>query len=322
MKPFALLVTLAFAVVAAAVPAAAASSDIALRTSYGSLFGTLEMPDGAHGPVPVAIIVPGSGPVDRNGDTKLGITADSYELLADALAARGIATVRYDKRGVAASAGAMPDPPSLLDLDFYVDDCIGWARKLSADRRFSRVALVGPNEGSLIALFAARQTPVDAVVSVGGAGRLLGDVIVAQIQAEGPQAEPLVGPARQAVSAIRFGADPSDLPKALQPVFPPGSTTFLQQFFNADPVKAAAALKVPYAVVQGTADIQMTEDDAQALADAAPHATLTLVPHMTAMMKDAKDDTRAASVATYTDPSEPLDPKAVDAIAAGITATR
>jgi pimeloyl-ACP methyl ester carboxylesterase len=171
-------------------------------------------------------------------------------------------------------------------------------------------------------LLAANRAPVDAVVSVSGSGRPLGDVIVEQLAAQGPAAAPLVAPARKAVAELKAGKAPTDLPAPLAQLFPAYLTTFLMQDFNADPIAAAHALTAPLAVVQGTADIQITPADAERLHAADPRSTLTLVPHMTHILKDATDDSRAASIATYTDAAAPIDPTAVDAIAKGIVARR
>ena len=81
----------------------------------GTLSGTLELPTGS-GPFPVALIVAGSGPVDRDGNSpKSGLQTDCYKLLAEALAGRGIASLRYDKRGV---AEVQAPPPMNLRCGF------------------------------------------------------------------------------------------------------------------------------------------------------------------------------------------------------------
>ena len=60
------------------------------------LAGTLA--DAGKG-APVLLIIPGSGPTDRDGNSPLGVKAGTYRLLAEALAARGVSSVRIDKRG-------------------------------------------------------------------------------------------------------------------------------------------------------------------------------------------------------------------------------
>ncbi|MGH8164360.1 MAG: alpha/beta hydrolase [Rhodanobacteraceae bacterium] len=88
------------------------SQPITLKTATGDISGTLVAPSGssAH---PVVLIIAGSGPTDRDGNSAVAagpgksVHPDSYRLLASDLAAQGIASVRYDKRGVGASAAAM-----------------------------------------------------------------------------------------------------------------------------------------------------------------------------------------------------------------------
>ncbi len=302
----------------AAEPARAAVTDTTLVTPTGTLYGTMTLPDGATGPVPVALIIAGSGPFDRDGNSLPNVTAAPYRLLAEALATRGIATVRYDKRGVAASRASGAVPASGPTFTGYVDDAIGWLAQLRTDKRFSRVTLVGHSEGALIALLAATRAPADGVVSIAGAGRPIGDLLVEQVSAQGPVAQPLIEPLRAALAAAKVGHVPTNVPEPLKSLFLPMNATFLQQWMNVDPAAVARTLSAPLAIVQGLADIQITEQDARLLAAANPRAVLTLVPHMTHMLKDARDGSRTASLATYSDATGPLDPLAVDAIFTGI----
>ena len=78
------------------------SEEVTLETATGTLRGTLLRP-AAEGTFPVALIIAGSGPTDRNGNSPLGVNSNYLKMLADSLARHGIASLRYDKRGVAAS---------------------------------------------------------------------------------------------------------------------------------------------------------------------------------------------------------------------------
>lgn len=85
--------------------AEASSDPILIETGRGTIYGTLEIPKGDDF-VPVALIISGSGPTDRDGNNSLIGKNNSLKLLAEGLALKGIASVRYDKRGIAASAAA------------------------------------------------------------------------------------------------------------------------------------------------------------------------------------------------------------------------
>ena len=84
----------------------------------GDLAGTLVAP--AEGQ-PLVLIIPGSGPTDRDGNSPLGVTAAPYRLLADALAERGIGTLRIDKRGMFASKAAVADANAVTIADYVTD---------------------------------------------------------------------------------------------------------------------------------------------------------------------------------------------------------
>src|SRR5579872_4850595 len=101
MKRSMFLTAAGSAVAAGSLPrfARAAESDISLETATGTIYGTLTLPAG-NAPVPIVLIVAGSGPTDRDGNSPgLPGKNDAYKLLAAALAQRGIASIRYDKRG-------------------------------------------------------------------------------------------------------------------------------------------------------------------------------------------------------------------------------
>lgn len=67
------------------------------------------------------LIIPGSGPTDRDGNNLLGVKASTYRLLAHELAAKGVSSVRIDKRGMFASAAAVPDANAVTMKDYVRD---------------------------------------------------------------------------------------------------------------------------------------------------------------------------------------------------------
>ena len=144
----------------------------------GTLQGTL-----AKG-TPAVLIVPGSGPTDRDGNSPLGISAQSYKLLADALAQRGIASVRIDKRGMFGSAGAVPDANDVT-VGNYVSDIESWADTISARTGGQCVWLLGHSEGGLLSMAAAAKDPARycGLLLVASPGVNVGDVIRAQLAA-------------------------------------------------------------------------------------------------------------------------------------------
>src|SRR5262245_21486419 len=153
-----------------------------MATATGTIRGTLVVPPAAD-KVPIVLIIAGSGPTDRNGNsTLLPGKNNAYKMLAESLAAAGIASLRYDKRGLGGSAKAAgPGEPSLR-FDMYVDDAVSWVAQLRADKRFSTVIVVGHSEGSLIGMLAARKAKADGFVSIAGVAHRASDVLRDQLR--------------------------------------------------------------------------------------------------------------------------------------------
>jgi uncharacterized protein len=118
-----------------------AAEPVTLETATGTIFGTLEMPEGTR-PVPVALVISGSGPADRDGNIAFFGRNDSLKMLAQELASKGIASVRYDKRGIAASAPAGANEED-LSFETYIEDAELLSKLLRHDRRFSRLVIIG-----------------------------------------------------------------------------------------------------------------------------------------------------------------------------------
>lgn len=133
----------------------AATLERDIQVDNGTLIkGTLDLPENAA-PVPVVLLVADGGPIDRNGNAP-GAASDCLRLLAHALADKGIASVRYDKR----------DPGAAIDKQ--ADDAAAWIELLKTDPRFSKVVVVGHGEGLLVGLLAANRVGANGFVSLAG----------------------------------------------------------------------------------------------------------------------------------------------------------
>lgn len=265
---------------------------------------------------PVVLMIPGSGPTDRDGNNPLGVAAAPYRLLAEALAAKGVSSVRVDKRGLGGSKAAVANGNDVTIGD-YAADTHSWVASIRARTKAKCVWVLGHSEGALVALASAQQPQgICGVVLVSGAGRKLSDVIREQLRAN-PANAPVLDSAMAALDSLDKGehVDVAGMHPALQKLFAPQVQGFLIDMFRHDPAKLAGALKVPLLIVQGEHDIQVSVADAHALADAQPKAKLVLVPTMNHVLKDVASDDRQANLATYADPSLPVDTTLVDSIA-------
>jgi pimeloyl-ACP methyl ester carboxylesterase len=304
----------------ALVPLAAAADSPAydLVTPTGTLGGTVDLPSAAR--CPVVIVIAGSGLVDRDGNGGAALHTDVYKQLGAALAARGVACIRYDKRGIAASAAALADPATTT-VDVAIADAVAWIAKARADGRFTRVLIAGHSEGALIGMLAAQRAPIDAFVSLEGPGRTLDQTLRAQLGDRLLGAPRLLAAAQRIMDQIAAGKPPTDVPPELAPLFNPGSFAYVHSEFSIDPAIQIAKLRVPCTIVQGTYDLQVSVDDGKRLAAAVPAARFILVERMSHMLKIATSDVLAEQVPTvYRDPSLPVAPAVVDAVVAAANA--
>ena len=286
-------------------------SPATLTTTSGVLHGTLLRPSApARGPV--VLLISGSGPTDRNGNSPLLPGANnSLKLLAEGLAAKGIASLRYDKRGIAASQAGAP-PERDLRFETYIDDASAWITQLRADPRFTAVVVVGHSAGSLIGMVAAARASAAGFVSIAGAGRPAQDILREQLGRQLPA--PMLASAERAIATLAAGRQADSTPPELASLFRPSVQPYLISWFRYDPAKEIALLRVPVLIAQGTTDIQVPTADAHRLAAAAPSATLLIIDGMNHVLKSVGPDP-AAQRSSYGDPSLPVVPSLIDAIA-------
>ncbi|KAE9645706.1 alpha/beta fold hydrolase [Pseudomonas sp. PB103] len=274
---------------------------VTLDTGTGELFGSLLLPK-SDKPVPVVLIISGSGPTDRDGNNPDGGRNDSLKRLAWVLAKHNIASVRYDKRGVAASLAATPDERN-LSVEAYVADAQAWARKLKADPRFGPLILLGHSEGAMIATLAAPNAEATALISLSGTARPIDQVLREQLARSLPP--PLMLRSNELLDSLKAGHTDDDVPQPLQVIFRPSVQPYLISLFRQDPAKAFAQLKMPALIIQGSNDIQVGVDDAKLLKASKPDAELVVIEGMNHVMRIVHNDMKR-QLASYKDPNLPL----------------
>lgn len=283
-----------------------------LDTGSGVLEGSLLLPKSDR-PVPIALLIAGSGPTDRDGNNPMGRN-DSLKRLAQGLAGKGIASLRYDKRGIAASQPAAPDERT-LSVERYVDDAVAWGQRLKADPRFDRLILIGHSEGALIASLAAQRAGADALVSIAGSGRPIDQVLRTQLESRLPP--PLLNYSEALLAELKAGRSHEQVPDALQVLFRPSVQPYLISLFRQDPAAAFSRLRIPALIVQGSHDLQVGLADAEALHAAKPDAELAMIEGMNHVLRIVPAEA-ARQLPSYHEPQRPLARALVERIAAFI----
>jgi len=293
-------------------PQAQRSEELTASNEVGTLHGTLLLPSGRP-PFPVVLIVAGSGPVDRDGNWVPALHTDAYRLLAEGLASKGVASLRYDKRGVGASAAAVGRVEEMR-IEMEADDVNRFMAVLRRDARLGRLVLAGHSLGSLLSILAAEAASADAYASLEGAGRPIGTVLREQLARQIIDAN-LLAQANAIIDQLEAGRTVASVPDVLAALFAPSVQPYLISWMKYDPPRELAKLSGPALIVQGTTDVQVGVADAQLLAAARPDATLAIVQGMCHVLKlagSSPDSQRSA----YTDPSLPLVPEIVERLAA------
>ena len=298
---------------------ALAQTEVTAPGPQGPLAGTM-LGDGKG---PVVLMVPGSGPTDRDGNNPLAVAGAPYKRLAEALAAGGVTTVRVDKRGMFGSKAAIPDANAVTIAD-YAADVHGWAKVLRARTGARCVWVLGHSEGGLVALQAA-QRPADlcGVILLSSPGRPAGAIMHDQLAAN-PANAPLMGQIDTLFAAYAAGRpiDRARLDPAIAQSFPPQLDGYMASLLSTDPARLISAYPGPVLIEQGTRDLQVSVADAKSLAAAQPRARLELVPDTNHVLRHVASDDRAANLATYADASAPLADGVVGPILSFLRAAR
>lgn len=276
---------------------------ITLKTTQGDLAGTLLVPETLKTKKwPVVLIIAGSGPTDQDGNsTLLPGKNNSLKMLAEGLAKAGVASLRYDKRGVGKSASAAIQEADLR-FSHFVEDAKAWVELLQADTRFSEVIVAGHSEGALIGMIVAKETKVSQYISIAGAGQRADKLLKEQLA---QQPDFIKDEAYKILDELVIGKTVDKPNPMLNSLFRPSVQPYLISWFNYDPEAIIKTLDIPILLVQGTTDIQVGVKEAKNLKTANPKAELLLIEDMNHVLKLSSAD-RMENLATYSNPKLPL----------------
>jgi hypothetical protein len=273
--------------------------EITLETKTGDIKGSLLIPSVLE-KTAVVLIIAGSGPTDRNGNNPM-MTNNSLKMLAKELQKNGIASVRYDKRGIGESKNSGLQE---IDLRFedYVQDVEGWIKLLKEDERFSNIIVLGHSEGSLIGMIASHKQEAKKFISVAGVGIPAGDILRKQLKGQ-PQF--ILDESLKIIEKLENGETVEKVSQMLYSLFRPSVQPYMISWFKYNPQIEIAKLNKPILIIQGTTDIQVSVSDADKLASANKKSQKQIIEGMNHILKEAELD-RQKNIQTYSMPDLPL----------------
>ncbi|MCD4791167.1 MAG: lysophospholipase [Bacteroidales bacterium] len=282
-------------------------NSVTLETESGNIQGTLLIPDDSLN-IPVALIIAGSGPTDRDGNNAM-MKNNSLKMLAEELCKKNIASLRYDKRGIAASNDAGLDEKELR-FENYVDDAVAWIELLKQEKQFNKIVVIGHSEGSLIGMIASQKAPADIFISIAGVGQSADKTLKEQLKSQ-PQI--VIDAAFPIIDSLVQGKTVDNIDPMLYSLFRPSVQPYIISWFKYDPQNEIKKLKQPVLIVQGTTDIQVSVNDANNLFNANKSAKLEIIEGMNHIFKEAESD-REKNISTYSQPDLPVKKELIEVI--------
>ena len=268
--------------------------EVVIACDWGDISATLSTP--AEGSDVAVLIVAGSGPTDRNGNSGQALNTYAYKMLSDDLVKGGVAVMRYDKRAIGRSS--LNDPTTIPNLTFddFVDDAVRCVDYLRSEG-FKRVIVAGHSEGGEIALHIALRDDVvaDGLVLLCCPGFAMDQILTAQLSAQlVPQYMGLMATATNIMKRIKRGemVPAESIPQELISLFHPSVQTFLCSSMAFDPAELMSRVEQPTLIISGGRDIQVAKSNAERLVAQAKNGTHLHFEQMTHILKDADTNDR------------------------------
>ncbi len=230
---------------------------------------------------PLVIFIAGSGPTDRNGNSKM-TKSDCYLQLSDSLSNMGISTLRLDKRGIGNSIIDSFKEES-MNIDTLVSDIDKIVDSMSNRKEFSKIYLLGHSEGSLIGILASQKNKfVNGLISIAGAGTSADSIILLQLSSQPKQVINIVS---NYLDTLKQGKALTDVPKSFYALFRPSVQPYMISWIKYNPSSEISKLNIPILILQGKNDLQVKVEDAVKLNISSKQSSLMLLDNTNHILK-------------------------------------
>lgn len=261
----------------------------------------------------LAIIIAGSGPTDRNGNSQL-TRNNSLKLLAEELSKNGIATYRYDKRTVAMMKKRVGKIKELRFEDF-IDDAAAVISYFKSEGTYQEISVIGHNQGSLIGMVAGEREKVSGIISLAGPSQSIDQSIIEQVTMQMPNFEQEL---RDNFDTLRKTGNLTEYNPLLESIFNRETQPFILSWMDYDPSEEVKKVTCPLLIINGTRDLQVSVQDAERLLVANPKAAMTIVKNMNHVLRNIDTEDTMINQKSYQEPNTPISEELVAIISSFI----
>jgi len=267
--------------------------------------GTLLEPDSAN---TLAIIIPDAGPVDRNGNQNY-YRSGYLKQLAYELAKLQIASFRYDKRTIKQLKSG------ILDEDIHFNDFVEDAKSVISyflnENKFNSIYVIGHGQGSLVGMLALN-SDLSGFISLNGSAKPIDEVLIEQVKQSAPE---YLAETKEVIDQLRSGNTTANYPKALENAFNLETQPFLMSWMKHSPTSVLKTVTIPVLLIQGTKDLQISENAGQLLKESCTNCKLLMVKNMNHVLFEILGSD-LDNYKSYADPNFKISPELLSAAAA------
>ena len=273
-------------------------SQLSIPTKSVTINGTMLAPISIK-KTPLVIIIPGSGPTDRDGNN-VQMKNNSLKFLAESLAKNNIVSYRYDK-SVLSYTKNNKEKIDTITFDTFIDEAKTVINHFKNSGEYSKIVVAGHSQGSLVGMIAANNI-ADAFISLEGAGRTIDEIIIEQLNKQAPF---LKDEASSVLSELKKGVIVEKFNPMLNSLFNKSVQPFLISWIKYNPQKEIKKLNIPILLINGTKDIQISNFDAELLHKANSKSQLKIIKNMNHIFKEINGDINE-NMLSYTNPELPI----------------
>ena len=257
----------------------------------------------------VALIIPGSGPTDGDGNSKL-LNGDNNSLLrlANALSDNGIVSLRVDKRGTGISSDFIINEEE-QDFSILIDDVKAWVLKIKEMYPEKKLAIIGHSQGSLVSMIVANEIGCDSLISISASGYPIDETLIKQLSIV---SEDYYNQGKMIISELKKGNLVENVPASLHLFFRPSVQPFLISYMKYNPQEVIKKADYPILLIQGGNDSQTSKEDVIKLYDFNPNSKLVIIEKMNHLLRDV--DTVIENQMTYGEDRLALSPSLINEI--------